>query len=407
MSAYVRVVAASGLANLGDGIRQVALPLLAAAITHDAFLVGVLTAIAYLPWMLLGLPIGALVDRSRPEVFVRAAAVLRGVLFGVLTLTLLADVRSMPLLYVVAFLLGIGEAAYDNASQSLIPRVVDDRELEKANSALVTFERLGQDLVGPAVGGIIFAASAALPFGISAAALLLAGVLVVGIRTEAPAVDGRPTPRAVLAEAVDGMRWLWGARFVRTIILTGAGLTFFTQTWEGLLVLLAVGPMGTAEVGFGLILAGGAVGGIVGAMITPALVRRFDQRMLQIAALVVAAVGDFVLAAFPTAVLAAIVLSTTSLSFAVWNVLSVTIRQRLVPRGVLGRVNAASRTLSMTAAPLGALAGGAIAAALDLRAPLWLSGAALGVITVVLALSTRSTRLDRAASQGGPSEASI
>jgi hypothetical protein len=141
-------------------------------------------------------------------------------------------------------------------------------------------------------------------------------------------------------------------------------------------------------------------------MITPALVRRFDQRMLQIAALVLAAVGDLPLAAFPSAVLAAIVLSTVSLSFAVWNVLSVTIRQRLVPRGVLGRVNAASRTLSMTAAPLGALAGGAIAAALDLRAPLWLSGAALGVVTVAFALSTRSAVLDRAASQEGPSEVS-
>jgi len=88
ISVYRRVVAASGLANLGDGVRQVALPLLAAAITQDAALVAGLTAIAYVPWMLLGLPIGALVDRSRPELFVLGAAVARGVLFGVLTLTL-------------------------------------------------------------------------------------------------------------------------------------------------------------------------------------------------------------------------------------------------------------------------------------------------------------------------------
>jgi hypothetical protein len=92
-----RVVAASGLANLGDGVRQVALPLLAAAITQDALLVAGLTAVAYVPWMLLGLPIGALVDRGRPELFVLGAAVARGVLFGVLTLTLVLDVRSMLL----------------------------------------------------------------------------------------------------------------------------------------------------------------------------------------------------------------------------------------------------------------------------------------------------------------------
>jgi MFS family permease len=392
ISAYRRVVAASGLANLGDGIRQVALPLLVTAITQDAVLVAGLTAVAYAPWMLLGLPIGALVDRSRPELFVLGAAVTRAVLFGVLTLALLLDVESMVLLYVVAFLLGVGEAAYDNASQSLIPRVVDDADLEKANSALVSFERLGQDLVGPAVGGVMFAAAAALPFGVSAAALLIGAVLVMGLRTPAPEVEGRPTPRAVLREAAEGMRWLFGARFVRTIILTGAGLTFFTQTWEGLLVLLATGPMGTSEAVFGLILAGGAVGGIVGAMVTAPLVRRFPQRALQIAALAIAAVGNFVLAAFPTPVLAAVVLSTTSFSFALWNVLSVTIRQRLVPGTVLGRVNAASRTLSMTAAPLGALAGGGLAAVLDLRAPLWVSGLALVVITLAFALVTRSSR---------------
>lgn len=390
ISAQHRVVAASGLANLGDGIRQVALPLLATAITQDAVLVAGLAAVAYVPWMLLGLPIGALVDRSRPELFVVGAAVTRAVLFGALTLALVLDVRSMLLLYVVAFLLGVGEAAYDNASQSLIPRVVDDQDLERANSALVSVERLGQDLVGPAVGGIMFAASGALPFGVSAAALLVGAVLVTGLRTPAPVVEGRSTPRAVLREAAEGMRWLVGAGFVRTIILTGAGLTFFTQTWEGLLVLLAVGPMGTSDAVFGLILAGGAVGGIVGAMATAVLVRRFPQRALQIAALAIAAVGDFVLAAFPTPVLAAVVLSTTSFSFALWNVLSVTIRQRLVPGAVLGRVNAASRTFSMTAAPLGALAGGGLAAALDLRTPLWVSGAALMLITVAFAVGTRT-----------------
>jgi MFS family permease len=146
---YQRIVAASGLANLGDGIRQAALPLLVASITHDALLVAGMTAIAYAPWVLLSLPIGALVDRNRPEVFVIAAGVTRAVLLTTLAVALLADVRSVVLLYAAAFLLGVGEAAYDNASQSLIPRVVPDELLEKANGSLVSAERLGQDLIGP------------------------------------------------------------------------------------------------------------------------------------------------------------------------------------------------------------------------------------------------------------------
>jgi hypothetical protein len=200
MSAYIRVVAASGLANLGDGIRQVALPLLAGAITKDAFLVGILRV----PAVDAARTADRCACRPQPPRALRARCSgtawcpVRGPHHRI------ARGRQVDGAAVCRGLLGVGEAAYANASQSLIPRVVDDRELEKANSALVTFERLGQDLVGPAVGGIIFAASAALPFAISAAALLIAGVLVIGIRTESSAVDGRPTPRAVLAEAADG-----------------------------------------------------------------------------------------------------------------------------------------------------------------------------------------------------------
>jgi predicted MFS family arabinose efflux permease len=389
---YGRILAASGLANLGDGIRQVALPLLAAGITQNAVLVGGLTACAYVPWMLFGLPIGALVDRGRPERYLFGAAITRTVLFAVLTVSLLAGVQSLVLLYVVAFLLGIGEAAYDNASQSMVPRVVADDALEKANGALVSVERLGQDLIGPAVGGVIFAVAAPLPFALTAVAMLVGFVLVMRLRTAPQPASTPTTARVVLKEAGEGMRWLWRSRPVRTVIVTGAGLTFFTQTWEPLLVLISVGPSGTSAAGFGIILAVGAVGGIVGALVTPALIRRWDTRTSQTGALALTAASNLTFAAWPTPVVAAVTLSTTSLGFAVWNVLSMTMRQRLVPATVLGRVNAASRTLSMTAGPSGAVIGGVVAAGLGLSAPLWLSGVALTVIALIFATATARQR---------------
>ncbi|GAB3898557.1 MFS transporter [Kibdelosporangium lantanae] len=392
LTGYGRIVAASGLANLGDGIRQVALPLLVAGTTQNAVLVGGLTACAYVPWMLFGLPIGALVDRGRPELYLFGAAITRTVLFAVLTVSLLADVHSLVLLYVVAFLLGIGEAAYDNASQSMVPRVVADDALEKANGALVSVERLGQDLIGPAVGGVIFAVAAPLPFALTAVAMLVGFVLVMRLRTVPQPVSAPTTPRVVLKEAAAGMRWLWRSRPVRTVIVTGAGLTFFTQTWEPLLVLISAGPNGASPAGFGVILAVGSVGGIVGALGTPALTRRWDTRTSQIGALALVAASNLTLAAWPTPAVAALTLSTTSLAFAVWNVLSTTMRQRLVPAAVLGRVNAASRTLSMTAGPCGAVIGGLVAAVLGLSAPLWLSGAALAGITLVFAVATGDRR---------------
>jgi MFS family permease len=388
---YGRIVSAAALANLSDGVREVALPLLAAALTRDTMLVSGLAACAYLPWLLLGMPIGTLVDRGRPERFMVAAGTCRCVLLTVLAVTLVTGHRSLVLLYVVAFLLGVGEAVHDNAAQSLIPRVVADRDLEKANSRLVTVERVGQDLAGPAIGGVLFAVGAASPFFLQTACLALAVILIMGVRTPAPEAAGPVLVlRGVFAQAAEGIRWLWRADAVRTVVTTGAAFTFLTQTWEPLLVLLVVETMGAAETTFGIVLALGAAGGILGALATPALVRRFDSRALQFSALAVTAAADLALAAFPNPPMAALALGLASTGFAVWNVLSVTLRQRQVPAAMLGRVNAANRTLSMTAAPLGALAGGAMAYLLDLRAPLWISGAALSLLTIRFGMRCRT-----------------
>jgi MFS family permease len=107
----------AGLSNLGDGLRVVALPLVAVTTTRDPILISGLVVAAYLPWVLLGLVIGTLVDRGRPETFMRLSNASRAILLGLLTAALAGDLSSIWLLYLMAFLLGIGEAVYDNAAQ--------------------------------------------------------------------------------------------------------------------------------------------------------------------------------------------------------------------------------------------------------------------------------------------------
>src|SRR3712207_3147321 len=221
-----RVVVAAALSNLGDGLRAVALPLLAVTLTRDPVLVSGLVVAAYLPWVVFGLPIGTLVDRGRPERFMRLANTGRAMLLALLVAALATGVVSIWLLYVVAFLLGIGEALYDNAAQSLVPRVVASNRLESANGALVTAERVGEDLVGPAVGGLLFTAATVLPFGLNALLTGVAAGLLLTVRTTAPAKAVRLT--GMIAETVVGMRWLWQERFIRRLVLTGTALVFAT-----------------------------------------------------------------------------------------------------------------------------------------------------------------------------------
>ncbi len=395
-----RVITAAALSNLGDGLRVVALPLLAVALTPDPLLVSGLVVAGYLPWVLFGLPIGSLVDRGRPEVFMLVTNVGRAVLLGLLTAGLAGGFTSIWLLYVVAFLLGIGEAIYDNASQSLVPRIVPDRQLESANSALVTAERVGQDLVGPAVAGVLFTASVVLPFGLNAVLLAAAGALLIGITTAAPRLTERGD---VLSETVAGMRWLWGNRFLRRLILTGACLVFTTWMWESTLVLLATGPVGLSAAGYGLVLGVGALGGVGGAVVTPLLVARVDRWHLQLGSLALCGLVDLLLALAPNWITVAVAWGGTGFGFAVWHVVSVSTRQRLVPAEILGRVNSAARTLSFTALPAGAFAGGIVADVAGLRAPAAIAAGLTLALLVVYALTSRSDRslLGVAAGQPG------
>ena len=392
-----RVVIAAALSNLGDGLRVVALPLLAAALNPDPLLVSGLVVAAYLPWVLFGLPIGSLVDRGRPEVFMLVTNLGRAVLLGCLTAGLASGLASIWLLYVVAFLLGIGEAVYDNASQSLVPRLVPDQQLETANAALVTAERVGQDLVGPAVAGVLFTASVVLPFGLNAVLLAVAGLLLVGITTEVPKLQRRG---GVLTETVAGMRWLWRDRFVRRLILTGACLVFTTWVWESTLVLLATGPVGLSAAGYGLVLGVGALGGVGGAVATPFLVARMDRWWLQLCSLGLCGLVDLLLAVAPNPITVALAWGGTGFGFAVWHVVSVSTRQRVVPVEILARVNSAARTLSITALPAGALAGGIAADIAGLRAPAVIAAGMTLALLVVYAVTSQGDRsMLRAASR--------
>jgi len=384
-----RVVTAAALSNLGDGLRVVALPLLAAALTADPVLVSGLVVAGYLPWVLFGLPIGSLVDRGRPEVFMLVTNLGRAVLLGLLTASLASGLTSIWPLYGIAFLLGIGEAVYDNASQSLVPRLVPDRQLESANAALVTTERVGQDLVGPAVAGVLFSLTVLLPFGLNAVLVAVAGVLLIGITTQA---QRSADPGGVLSETAAGMRWLWRDRFIRRLVLTGACLVFTAWVWESTLVLLATGPVGLSAAGYGLVLGVGALGGIGGAVITPVLVARIDRWHLQLGSLVLCAVVDLLLALAPNAVTIALAWGGTGFGFGVWYVVSISIRQRVVPADILGRVNSAARTLSVLAVPVGALAGGIAADVIGLRAPAVIAAALTAAVLVVYVATSRNDR---------------
>lgn len=369
-------MAATGLSNLADGIRFVALPLLALEVTKSPLLVSLVIAASLAPWLVLGLWAGGLTDRTDRKVLAQRTALLRVGLLSMLAILILVDIVPIALLLFAAFVLGMSEVLADNVNGALIPSLVPEGELERANSRMVGAEILGNELIGPAIGGLLFAAAASLPFFTNAGLLAVAFLLLSGLPLlqTSDADDVGLTP--VQPRARDGIVALWASPLLRTITWSSALLAAIDGAWFALLALLITVELGLPPAALGLFLAIGAVGGLVGAAIAD---RASTLPLSGVAGAAFAsmALPLIALSRFPNAILVAIALVMTSGAFSMWNVFMVSARQRASTPQTLGRIGAAYRTFVVTAALVGTLAGGLLAEFFSLRATLAASAIAL------------------------------
>ncbi|MER7459824.1 MFS transporter [Micromonospora sp. NPDC126480] len=377
---------AAALANLGDGIRVAAFPLLAAALSDDPVAVAAVAAAQFLPWLVTGLLAGALADRRGARTVIATADAGRVLVLATLAVAVATGWATIALVVAASFLLGVGETLRDTAAQTAVPRLVRDEHLERANGRLVAGEIVGNEFVGPPVGALLFVVGAALPFAVNGAALALAVMLVLSL----PLSLARPPVRNAGTEAggtgagggvLAGLRWLVRQRVLRTLVVVGAAIAAADTAWFAIFVLYARESLGLGALGFGLLLATGAGGGLAGSLLAGRVLGRFRHRDVLAVTLALTGGVPVLLVVAPNRVAAVVVVVLTSASFAVLNVAALSLRHRLVPEGLLGRVVAASRTLTYSCTALGALAGGALAAQAGLVAPFLLSGAVAVVAT--------------------------
>ncbi|GIJ11626.1 MFS transporter [Micromonospora andamanensis] len=386
---------AAALANLGDGIRVAAFPLLAAALTDDPLAVGAVAAAQFLPWLVAGLLAGALADRRGARTLLAAADTCRVVVLAALATTVALGWATIALVVAAAFLLGVGETIRDTAAQTAVPRLVHDDQLEKANGRLVAGEIVGNEFVGPPVGALLFVMGAAIPFAVNGATLALAVMLVLSLPltlAHRAVPDTSDAPPVTDGDgALAGLRWLIRQPMLRTLVLVTAAVAAADTAWFAIFVLYARDALGLGAFGFGLLLATGAAGGLVGSFAADRLVARFHHRTVLTWSMAVTAGVPALLAVAGHRAVAVVVVVTTSAAFAVLNVAALSVRQRLVPGGLLGRVVAAARLVTYSCTALGALAGGALAAGAGIEAPFVFSGIVAVTAAVAWWIASRPT----------------
>ena len=389
---YWRLWWANAISSTGDGAFVAALPLLAVTISRDPRLVAVVTAAGYLPWMVLSLPAGALVDRyDRATLMWRAQAVQAAVVAAMAVLVVFG-IANIAVLGLAGLLLGSAEVVFGNAAQAVLPTMVPPELLARANGSQQVSLTVGETFLGPPAGSLLFAVAAALPFGLDAISFAGSAALLARLPRMSQE-DGQPRA-AIRTQIAEGLRWLYRHRLLRVVAVLLGVFNFANQMGQAVLVLLATQTLHVGTRGYGLLLAVTAVGSVIGGLVSPAVTRRLGMLPSLIIAGAVDAAVFAGLGLAPDPAVAALMLAGQGFTVTMWNVVTVSLRQQVVPAHLLGRVNSVYRMLGWGLMPVGALAGGFVAHAAGLRAPYIVAGLLCGLsllAAIPLLLAARPT----------------
>lgn len=386
---YWRLWTASASSNLADGVFWIAFPLLAVRLTDSPVLIAGVAVVGRLPWLLFVLVAGALADRLDRRRTMIAVSILRTAVASLIAVAVATGNDTLLLLYVSAFVLGMGETLFDTAAQSVMPGVVGKDDLSKANGRLYAVELTMNQFVGPPLGGLLAGIAIALAFAGSAVAFALAAVaLALLAGSFRPAGAGRQT--GMVADIREGLRYLWGHRVLRTLAIMVGVMNLAGSATFAIFVLYAVepGPMGLNELGFGILMTTMAIGSIVGSLVAERAERRLGRAMLLTAAVAINAITLVVPGLTTQPWIVGVAFAVSGVGMMLWNVVTVTLRQRIVPDALLGRLNASYRLLAWGSQPIGALMGGLIGQVLGLQAVFLVAGAMTALLLLLRSIVT-------------------
>lgn len=393
MTVLGRFITASGMTNLADGISVVAWGWIASLLTRDALLVSLVPVALRLPWALLALPAGLVTDRVDRRRLILGMDAVRALafLFAAATLTLALPLApaptegvSSPWLYAAllaaALIVGGAEVFRDNAAQTMLPALVPQEKLERANGQLWSAELLTNALIGPALGAFLIGLWLPLAFGLNALSYGLAMLLVAGLAGQFKAV--RTDRRGWKSEIGEGLAFLRSVPLLQTLAVTTGFWNLFGNLILVALVLHAQENLGLSAQVYGLTLAGGAFGGILGSLLGDRIAARLGPVRAMQAMLAISAPSFLLMGLAPGPWTLSLAFAAMEFCSFVWNVVSVSTRQRLVPDALRGRVNSIYRLLAWGMMPLGLVLSGVVVSlgelvtsrATALVLPFWAAG---------------------------------
>ncbi|MDK1019201.1 MAG: MFS transporter [Actinomycetota bacterium] len=410
---YWKLWTASVVSNLGDGVAIIVYPWLASSVTRSALLVALIAVAQRIPWLIFTLPAGVITDRVDRRKIMTSAAVFRTVLTLVVAGIVFVNQGTLPspgdvgtgvvgdlnttmylTLLISALLFGFAEVLYDNASQTILPAIVAPEGLEKANGRLWGAEMVMNQFVGPPLGSVLVGVAFALPFFFDAgtfaiaAALIfaLSGAFTVGPPQREDDTGERP---GFWAEIKEGVKWLWEHPLLRPMAIILGLLNGLLAVAFATMVLFAQDVLHLAPTLFAVLMMAGASGGVLGSVLAPKISKRIGSGTSLHLTLLVMPLVTLVVGLASHWLLVWAMFFIAAFAGVLWNVITVSLRQTIIPDYLLGRVNSVYRLFAWGTMPIALGLGGLIvtgseAAGVDrvmaLRLPYFVAASALFVV---------------------------
>ncbi len=387
---FRRLWAADALSTAGDGFTMIAAPLLMLTLTSNPILIAGAAAAPQVPWLIVGLASGVIVDRFDKRALLVGVDSARAVLMAVLAIAIWTGTASVPVVYVLLFLSGLGDTVVVTAASAITPTLVAREQLPRANARLLSTRLVGGSLLARPVGALLFSHGAATPFAVDAGSFLLGVVLLTGLpRAPARAQTAGAAAAAGPRRVRDGLRLLWADPILRTLALCIFAMNVTLASVTAILVLVARDRLGLGASGYGLLLATIALGGLIGTALVNRLLARFGPAALLKVGLLIEAGLHLSLALTRSPYVAGAALFVFGIHSAVWSVLTLSLRQHRISDEARGRVGAAYMVLSVGGAALGSVLGGVLVHVGGLTTPMWVG---VVVIAGVFAVSLPTLR---------------
>lgn len=448
---YRKVFTASVISNLGDGVAQIGYPWLASAVTRNPLLIAGVAVAQRLPWLLFTLPAGVITDRVDRRRLMVVMDSVRALLTAAVAIAVLGLGDSLPspdhlgdvvgtrsglylVIVVATLLLGCAEVLRDNSAQTIIPAIVHPDHLERANGRMWSAEQVANTFVGPPLGSFLLGAAFFLPFVVDAASFAVAAGLVfllVGqFRAGSPRPGARTADEAAAATAAtpataaparqpaapgawrgelkEGLRWLWHHPLLRPMAIILGLMNAIGTLQLGTLILFAQEVLHTTSTEFAILSMGAAVGGVLGSYTASAISRRLGSGPSLALTLLSTALAPIPIAFASWWPLVFSVFAVSTFFGSLWNVITVSLRQAIIPGHLLGRVNSVYRFFAWGMMPIGTAVGGLTVFLVDrqwsretaLRAPWLLSSVAAFVLSAYAIPKLTTDKLDAARREG-------